>query len=162
MHACKLQYHLGSRLSFQGSALAGLDRPVTNAALEFKMRPVNYGLNSTLALTCGFAHALMSDASDASPSPVWHFAVALWSNLPADLPVAAVKVCLPRQACTSLCTTCNFNPHVAQAFLPVPCTIVLEVVSRRKSMSGMLREPHIRVCIAGLPLFHLIWRIQQC
>lgn len=68
------------------------------------MRPVNYGLNSALALTCGFASARSADAPEAITHPGCRFAVALWSNLPADLPVAAVEVCPCRQACMSLFT----------------------------------------------------------
>ena len=79
------------------SCFAGLDKPVTDAALEFNMRPVNYGMYSTLALTCGFAPATPPEAPDSEAGPAWRFAIALWSNLPADLPVAAVEVRTPAQ-----------------------------------------------------------------
>ncbi len=59
------------------------------------MRPVNYGMYSTLALICGFAPARLTEAPDGEASPAWRFAIALWSNLPADLPVTAVEVRTP-------------------------------------------------------------------
>ena len=57
------------------------------------MRPVNYGLSSVLALTYGFDQTPPSFAApDTGAEPAWRFAIALWSSLPTDLPVAAVEV----------------------------------------------------------------------
>ena len=75
------------------SCVVGQDKPVTDAALEFSMRPVNYGLYSTLALTCGFAQSPPKKVPDSGADSAWHFVLALWSNLPADLPVTAIEVC---------------------------------------------------------------------
>ena len=41
--------------------LQGRTSQSPDAALEFAMRPVNYGLNSALALTCGFAPGGLAD-----------------------------------------------------------------------------------------------------
>ncbi len=56
------------------------------------MRPVNYGLYSTLALTCGFAQSPPKKVPDSGADSTWRFELALWSNLPADLPVTATEV----------------------------------------------------------------------
>lgn len=81
---------------------AGSDKPVTYAALEFSMRPVNYGLYSVLALSCGFARDLPQDGTPAADAgTAWRFAIALWSNLPVDLPVASFEA-WNLQPCNSL------------------------------------------------------------
>ena len=78
--------------SSQRCGLAGPDKPVTDAALEFAMRPVNYGLNSALALTCGFAKGLADGPVPSGSGTARRFAIAVWSNLPVDLPVTAIEV----------------------------------------------------------------------
>ena len=56
------------------------------------MRPVNYGLNSALALTCGFTKGLADEPVPSGSGTAWRFAIAVWSNLPVDLPVTAIEV----------------------------------------------------------------------
>ena len=75
------------------------EKSVTGAALEFRIRPASYGLLSVLALACGFqpAAAAAKDVSDESSEgrqPPARFGVAVWSNVPVDLPAASMMVSL--------------------------------------------------------------------
>ncbi|KAK9807487.1 hypothetical protein WJX72_000478 [[Myrmecia] bisecta] len=67
---------------------AASDAPITSARLEYHMRPGNNGLLSCLALQAGFQPL----ADDAAPDAVVHFGLALWSNLPVELPVSRAEV----------------------------------------------------------------------
>ena len=105
---------------FLGPCIAGLDKPVTDAALELNVRPVNDGLYSTLALSCGFAQPSSTQAPDCDTKPDWRFAIAIWSSLPADLPVAAVEVCTPQDVSSLQSTSVHSTPllHLVPSFLP--------------------------------------------
>lgn len=85
-----------------GVEAAAKGRSVTAAALEFRMRPVKDGLLSALALSCGFQAlpgpnsatddtAQKTSAAADGARPV-RFGVALWSNIPADLPASSILV----------------------------------------------------------------------
>ena len=90
-------------LSSQHPCFAGQDKPVTDAALEFAMRPVNYGLNSALALTCGFTKGLADGPVPSGSNTAWRFAIAVWSNLPVDLPATAIEVWVFTIVCPLWC-----------------------------------------------------------
>lgn len=92
-HALK---QLRGGIWFAGTSYAGKEQSATGAALEFHMRPVNYGLLNTLALWCGFRPMPEADESPgdspAAPEGTAQFGVAIWSNIPADLPAASIEV----------------------------------------------------------------------
>lgn len=86
-----------------GGMEAAKERSVTGAALECRMRPVKDGLLSAIALSAGFQQipGLDGDAADDSAQETSaaadavqrvRFGVALWSNIPADLPASSVLV----------------------------------------------------------------------
>lgn len=99
-----------------GSAEVAKEKSVTGAALEFRVRPVSYGLLSVLALSCGFQPlAAPNDVSDESSSgrrPSARFGVAIWSSVPVDLPAASVTV--------------GYGPAYSPIHLPQGCKTQIE------------------------------------
>jgi hypothetical protein len=79
-------------VSRQSTLVVGLAKSVTDATLEFRMRPVNYGLYNTLVLSCGAASSPQEGPVPAEKSARWSFAIAFWSNLPVDLPARSTEV----------------------------------------------------------------------
>ncbi|KAK9904998.1 hypothetical protein WJX75_007420 [Coccomyxa subellipsoidea] len=73
------------------------EKSVMGAALEFRIRPASYGLLSVLALACGFqpvaaAAEDVSDESSEGRKPPARFGIAVWSNVPVDLPAASMMI----------------------------------------------------------------------
>jgi hypothetical protein len=83
---------------------------MTGKAMEFRMRPVNCGLLSALALWCGFQPQPANKDSARSAHRGAAFGIAIWSNIPADLPAVPSSV----EACSFIiaCST------TARAFVP--------------------------------------------
>ena len=65
---------------------------VTGAALECRVRPVNDGLQSVLALWCGFAPLSPADAEPGARERNAKFGIAFWSSLPVEVPAAGIEV----------------------------------------------------------------------
>ncbi len=99
-----------------GSTEVAKEKSVTGAALEFRVRPVSYGLLSVLALSCGF-HTLaapddVSDEFSSGRRPSARFGVAIWSNVPVDLPAASIMV--------------GYGPAYSHLHLPQGCKAQIE------------------------------------
>lgn len=63
--------------------------------MQFRMRPVNCGLLSVLALWCGFPPQPESAAESSAGQGSASFGIAVWSNVPVDLPVSALEASAP-------------------------------------------------------------------
>ena len=102
-----------------GGLEAAKERSVTGAAQEFRMRPVKDGLLSSLALVAGFQQIPGSDSAAADDNAnkalaaantarLVRFGIALWSNIPADLPASSILVSThsrPFSCCLQLSVT---------------------------------------------------------
>ena len=60
--------------------------------MELRVRPVNEGMQSVLALWCGFAPLRAEARRPGVRAQSARFGVALWSNVPVDLPGVSVEV----------------------------------------------------------------------
>ncbi|BDA49831.1 probable trafficking protein particle complex subunit 11 at N-terminal half [Coccomyxa sp. Obi] len=107
-----------------GGAEAAKERSVTGAALEFRIRPVKDGLLSALALLAGFQPASSPDitaemarkeSATADNARTVRFGVALWSNIPADLPASSILVNVEEQGGGSFQVAAHSAPPQATA-----------------------------------------------